>query len=95
VKVIKSKLTSGGPDRFIPEDWAGALQSHAYELYASLAQEPPRITQFGCVTHFRRKIVDAIKAGDADAIPFFDLIAQLYAIEKDATARGLGDAQRG
>ena len=83
------------PDRFIPEDWAGALQSDGYELYASLARERPRITRFGCMAHCRRKVVDAIKAGDADAVPFLGLIAQLYAIEKDATARGLSDVQRG
>lgn len=33
------------PERFIPEDWGGALQSDGYELYASLARERPRITR--------------------------------------------------
>jgi transposase len=83
------------PERFIPEGWGGALQSDGYELYASLGRDRPRITRFGCMAHCRRKIADAIKAGDANAVPFLEEIAKLYAIEKEATGGGLTDEQRG
>lgn len=83
------------PERFIPEGWAGSLRSDGYELYASLARERPRVTRFGCLAHCRRKVADAIKAGDATAVPLLLEIAKLYAIEKDASARQLADDQRG
>jgi transposase len=83
------------PERFIPEGWAGSLQSDGYELYASLAKGRPRVTRFGCLAHCRRKVADAIKAGDAAAVPLLLEIGKLYAIEKDASARRLTDDRRG
>jgi transposase len=83
------------PERFIPEGWAGSLQSDGYELYASLARERPRVTRFGCLAHCRRKVADAIKTGDAAAVPLLLEIGKLYAIEKSANERDLTDHQRG
>ena len=83
------------PERFIQHGWRGALRTDGYELYASLAKERPGITRFGCMAHCRRKIADAIKAGDADAVPFLEAFGKLYAIEKEAGTRGLSDVQRG
>ena len=82
------------PERFIPEDWSGSLQSDGYELYASLAKGRPHVTRFGCLAHCRRKVADAIKAGDAAVVPLLLEIGKLYAIEKDANERRLTDDQR-
>ena len=82
------------PDRFFPDGWGGALQTDGYELYASLARERFGITRFGCMAHCRRKVADAVKAGEPAAVSLLLEIGKLYAIEKDAAERRLTEHQR-
>lgn len=89
--VAAAETGSAGPQ----QGWSGSLQTDGYELYAGLAKERPSITRFGCMAHCQRKVSDAIKAGDAVAVPLPLEIGKLDAIETEATQRGLSDDQRG
>ena len=82
------------PNGFFPEDWVGALQSDGYALYAALARERSGITSFGGMAHCRRKVADAVKAGETAAVPLLLDIGKLYAIEKQADKLGLSDDRR-
>lgn len=82
------------PDRFFPEDWQGDLQSDGYDLYAALARARPGVTRFGCMAHARRKLSDALKAGDTAAASLLIAIGKLYRLERQASERGDTHAQR-
>lgn len=82
------------PDRFFPEDWQGDLQSDGYDLYAALARARPGVVRFGCMAHARRKLSDALKAGDTAAASLLIEVGKLYRIERQASERGYDALQR-
>lgn len=73
--------------RKVLSDFKGDIQGDGYAgitpLFTAGASPPQRV---GCNDHARRKFVEALKLGDERARPVIDLYAQLYAVERQATA---------
>lgn len=84
----------GEPIRQLLQNYQGTLQSDGYsglnELYAK--ESAPR--RAGCLTHARRKFVNAYQAGDLRAAVPLQLIQQVYAVEQRATQDGCDTDQR-
>jgi hypothetical protein len=81
-----------GPLAFL-KGFRGKLQSDGYAAYDELGEG---IVYVGCLAHARRGFVDAAKVSPLDPLPpeVIDRIAQLYAVEKEARAAGLGPEAR-
>jgi transposase len=94
--VFQFSLTRGAenPQAVFPKNWCGALQVDGYRVYTSLAQTRPGIVLFGCWTHARRGVVEALKSGEQKAMPLLRKINELYAIETETRVRGYTPAQR-
>jgi transposase len=94
--VFQFSLTRGAenPRAVFPKNWHGALQVDGYRVYTSLAQSRPGIVLFGCWTHARRGVVEALKSGEQKALPLLREINELYAIETETRERGYTSAQR-
>jgi transposase len=91
-------LTRGAesPERFFPLGYEGTLQCDGYGVYASVAKKRPGMALLGCWTPARRRAVDALKSGEGDkALRLVNEIDELYAIEREARARGYTAVQRG
>ena len=79
---------------FFPPSWKGDLQSDAARMYPSAFKHRPQVVRFGCLAHARRKIVEALKAGERDMGSIYRDIRTLYALETWADAYQLTHAQR-
>jgi len=94
VVVFDFKMGRGraGPKEFL-QGFRGTLQSDGYDVYDDLGEG---IVYAGCLTHARRKFVDAAKLAPLDPLPpeVLSLFGALYAIEKEARQAGLDAAQR-
>ena len=79
-----------GPAGFL-KNFRGKLQSDGYAAYAELGDH---IVHVGCMTHVRRKFVEAAKVAPNDPLPaeVIGRIGKLYRVE--AQARGLGPQER-
>jgi len=62
-------------------DFAGTIQTDAYEVYDSLKKVIPNLVRIGCAAHSRRKFRRALRDGDRRAIGFIAQFRQLYRIE--------------
>ena len=67
------------PAKFL-KDFRGLLQTDGYSVYESLAAERPELVLAGCLTHARRKFVDALEE-DRRVAWVVRQLAQLYQIE--------------
>lgn len=56
--------------------------------------EPKTIFEVGCWSHARRKYVEALDGGDVRAAVAIAIIGKLFAIEREADARGLTPGER-
>lgn len=74
------------PEKFIPLDWTGVLQTDGWEVYASLLRERANVTHVACWAHARRYVHEALKLGDdsGDVIHLLADIGRLYAVEREA-----------
>jgi transposase len=74
--------------------YAGRLQSDGYGAYDQIGGKG--IVHCGCMAHLRRGFIKALKVapGQPAAEEIVRLIAQLYAVEKQARENGLNHAQR-
>jgi transposase len=81
-----------GPEKFL-KGFVGKLQSDGYGVYDKLGEG---IVYVGCLSHVRRGFVDAAKVAPLDPVPpeVIQRIGQLYAVEKEARAAGLGAEAR-
>jgi len=66
-------------------DFAGTIQTDAYEVYDSLKKVIPNLVRIGCAAHSRRKFRRALRDGDRRAIGFIAQFRQLYRIERQTT----------
>lgn len=65
-------------------DFAGTIQTDAYEVYDSLKKVIANLVRIGCAAHARRKFHRALKDGDRRAIGFIAQFRQLYRLEREA-----------
>jgi hypothetical protein len=80
---------------FLGDNWSGVAQSDGAMMYSSVFEDRPYIIHLECIGHLRRYVLAAVEAGHKEAIPLFEDISELYAIETEAKLRGLTPAQRG
>ena len=59
------------------------LQTDAYSGYGPVLAAYPSMRAVGCWAHVRRKFAETEKIGESAAKPYLDLIAELYAVEKE------------
>ena len=71
----------------------GWMQADAYAGFDAIYQLGKAI-EVGCWAHARRGLFECVEAGDARAAVGLELIQQLYAVEAEATAEGVGHEQR-
>lgn len=78
------------PKRILGEFQGEVIQGDGYAGIdgAFTGRDPPR--RAGCMDHCRRRFVRAMEAGDARAALVVKLLRDLYAIEAQARAAGLG-----
>jgi transposase len=72
--------------------FTGTIQTDAYDVYESLANNQPGITRNGCLAHVRRRFYDALRQNFSQAVWFIVQIRSLYRIEDEI--RGLPPAER-
>ena len=63
------------------KDFAGTIQTDAYEVYQSLERKESRIDRIGCLAHARRRFYAALKENLPDSVWFINQIRLLYNIE--------------
>jgi transposase len=73
-------------------DFAGTIQTDAYEVYQALTRRTPGVQRIGCVAHARRRFYAALAEHPTEAIWAISEIRRLYQIE--AEARGLSPPAR-
>ena len=61
--------------------FGGKLQTDGYEVYESLAKQNNQLDHFGCWAHARRKFVESLESGGADAAWYVAEIQRLYRVE--------------
>jgi len=74
LKVVQQRL----------QDFAGTIQTDAYEVYQSLERKEARIQRIGCLAHSRRRFYAALQQNLPDAVWFINQIRLLYQIEDEA-----------
>ena len=70
----------------------GTIQTDAYEVYESLANNQPGIKRNGCLAHVRRRFYAALRQNFSQAVWFIAQIRLLYRIEDEI--RALPPAER-
>lgn len=82
-----------GPAAFL-KGYGGILQCDGYAGYEKIGA--PELIRAGCMAHARRKFHDALKLDpqDKDAAEVLAIMAQLYAVEKEAREAGASHQQR-
>lgn len=80
---------------FFPPAWRGEVQTDGAAMYPSVFKHRPNIERFECIAHLRRYVLEAVKAGETQALPLLKDIGKLYRIETQATELGLSLARRG
>lgn len=74
-------------------NYSGLLQTDRYEGYNPLRKRDS-IVDFACVSHARRKFVEAEKYARAKARPILLLFKEIYAVEREARDDGLDAENR-
>jgi transposase len=72
--------------------FAGTIQTDAYEVYQALERKQSSIERIGCAAHARRYFYKAVRENFSEAVWFITQIRALYAIEEEL--RGLPPAER-
>jgi transposase len=76
-------------------DFQGYLQRDGYGVYGALAaQRPEQIVPVGCLSHARRKFVDALIDEPKEAEWFVGEIRKIYLIEAHAREQAMSPVQR-
>ncbi len=83
------------PRAFFPADWRGVAQTDGYQVYPSVFRDRPNIIHLECMAHLRRRVVEAVRADELEALALLKDITELYRIEREADVRGLSVLQRG
>jgi transposase len=65
------------------KNFAGTIQTDAYEVYQALERKEARISRIGCLAHSRRRFYAALKENLPEAVWFIDQIRSLYRIEDE------------
>ena len=73
----------------------GAAQTDGYQVYPSVFRDRPNVIHLECMAHLRRRVVEAVRADELEALPLLKDITELDRIEREADARGLDVLQRG
>lgn len=84
----------GEPIRLLLQNYQGTVQGDGYSGLNELFTKEPAPLRAGCLTHARRKFVNAYQAGDLRAAVPLQLIQQIYAVEQRATQDGCNPEQR-
>jgi hypothetical protein len=61
----------------------GTIQTDAYDVYESLANNQPSIKRNGCLAHVRRRFYAALRQNFSQAVWFIAQIRLLYRIEDE------------
>jgi transposase len=82
-----------GPKLFL-DNFEGLLQTDGYKVYDKVGR--PRIVHAACLSHARRKHVDAVKvnAKDAESARIVALMDELFAIDREAREKQMSHAER-
>jgi transposase len=81
------------PQRWL-QGFKGYLQTDAFPGYAAICTAPGGATEVGCWAHARRGFFDAKDLAPGFCVAVMTAIAKLYAVEKEATERGLSHDER-
>ena len=73
LKVVQQRL----------KDFAGTIQTDAYEVYQSLERKEAGIERIGCLAHSRRRFYAALQQNLPEAVWFIGQIRLLYRIEDE------------
>jgi transposase len=93
--VVYTPDWSGKAPQKILSERQGYIQADGYAGYNALfGPQSPR-TEVGCWMHARRGFERAFQAGEPRAGLVLSHVQQLYAVEREATERGLSPQQRG
>ncbi len=65
------------------KDFAGTIQTDAYEVYEALRKRQQGLQRIGCLAHSRRRFYAAARENLADAVWFISQIGKLYGIEDE------------
>jgi transposase len=65
------------------KDFAGTIQTDAYEVYEALRKRQPGLQRIGCLAHARRRFYAAARENLTDAVWFISQIGRLYQIEDE------------
>jgi len=65
------------------KDFAGTIQTDAYEVYEALRKRQPGLQRIGCLAHSRRRFYAAARENLTDAVWFISQIGKLYGIEDE------------
>lgn len=81
-----------GPEEFL-KGFRGHLQCDGYAAYRDLG---PGIIYCGCLSHARRKFVEAARLAPQDPVPrqIVEIFGAIYAVEAEARDAGAADAAR-
>jgi len=86
---FRDNRSAEGPDKFLG-DWSGTLLRDAYAGTDPIAKRNG-IVIAECHAHARRKVVEALDAGQAKAAPLLRLIQRVFWIERAVQARAERD----
>jgi len=81
------------PLAFVPECFQGTIQGDAYSGHDRVMNRPG-VSGAGCWDHARRYVTDASELDPKRTAPVLLLIRNLYAIERQATEKGLDAEER-
>jgi transposase len=65
------------------KDFAGTIQTDAYDVYEALRKRQPGLQRIGCLAHSRRRFYAAARDNLTDAVWFITQIRRLYQIEDE------------
>lgn len=74
-----------GPLAFLGS-WQGTLQTDGYSGYDKVTRDN-RLVRVGCWSHARRKVLEAVERGSAEAVTLLRAIGRLFGIERALRAR--------
>jgi len=72
---------------FFPPEWDGIVQTDGAHMYPGAFKHRPNIAHFECMMHLRRRVTDALRVNELEALPLLKEITQLYQLERRADRR--------
>lgn len=75
------------------KDFLGSITTDGYNVYKLFDRHREGVVRYGCMTHVRRKFVEALHT-DSRSAKVVQLISELYWVESDCRIHFLSEAER-